>query len=119
MANFGGIGGISECIPFEAWSRDLFAQALNRALGDRMRDPIHGNVVCAQVWSALANVDWTHKNGDTAGYSFRAAGDLIASIRGEGMYMDWYCSGPYATVAGYIDEAMAAEGWRSDEDEGP
>lgn len=115
MANFGGLGGIPECVPFDAWKGDLFAQALNRALGEQMRCPIYGDIVCAQVWSALANVDWKHEHGDTASYSFRAAGDLIASIKGAGMYMDWYCSGPSATVAGYIEDAMLAEGWTVDE----
>ena len=116
MADFGGLGGIPKNVPFDKWNDDLFAQALNRALGDQMRCPIYGEIVCAQVWSALANMDWRHENGDTAGYSFRAAGDLIASIKGEGIYMDWYCSGPYAMVAGYIEDAMAKEGWRPEED---
>lgn len=43
--------------------------------------------------------------------SFRAAGDLIAAILGRGDYMDWYCSGQYATVSERIDSAMSAEGW--------
>lgn len=106
--HFGGLGGSFELIPLEDWREDLFVQAVNRALGDKIRTE---DTAAVCMWSALANVDWKHENGDTASYSFRAAGDLIASIRGKGMYMDWYCSGPYATVSDEIAEAMAKEGW--------
>ena len=88
---------------------DLFEEAVDRALGEQMRAD---ESLCREMWSALANVDWTHENGDTAGYSFRAAGDLIAAIIGRGDYMDWYCSGPYATVSERIERAMSAEGWK-------
>jgi hypothetical protein len=106
MSDFGGLGGYAGGISLEDCSGDLFVAALNRACGEQIR-----NGSGAEVWSALANVDWKHENGDTAGYSFRAAGDLIAAIKGSGDYMDWYCSGPYATVADWIEEAMAKEGW--------
>ena len=106
MAEFGGLGGSSELLPLD--EQDLFALAVDRALGDRIRAD---DEVAKAMWSALANVDWKHANGDTAGYSFRAAGDLIASIRRSGNYMDWYCSGPYSTVSEVIADAMGTEGW--------
>lgn len=37
------------------------------------------------IWPILKDEDWT--------CSWRYAGGLIAEIRGEGDYMDWYCSG--------------------------
>lgn len=111
MADFGGLGGSWETVAFVEYKDDLFAQAVNRALGARIRaDKLAGEA----MWSALANVDWKHENGDMASYSFRAAGDLIASIRAEGMYMDWYCCGPYSTVSEEIAQAMAKEGWTYD-----
>lgn len=67
---------------------------------------------CALLWSALANVVWKNpKHGQDIGYSFRAAGDLIAAIRGEGTYTDWYCSGPAGVVSSEIAEALAPLGW--------
>lgn len=106
MTDFGGLGGIEGGRPFNP--TDLFEATVERVLGPAMRqDPS----LAKEMWSALANVDWTHVNGDTAGYSFRAAGDLVAAIMGQGDYMDWYCCGPLAFVSDRIADALEAEGW--------
>jgi hypothetical protein len=67
-----------------------------------------------ELWSAMANVDWYHKDDPDKfdrGYSFRAAGSLIASMLDSGCYLDWYCSGPISSVSEYIAEKMASKGW--------
>lgn len=106
MTTFGGLGGISDGRPLN--DQDDFEMAVFRSLGPTMKsDP----ELCAEMWSALANVEWTTYNGDSAAYSFRAAGDLIAAVIGRGDYMDWYCSGPDGRVSERVANALATEGW--------
>jgi hypothetical protein len=118
VSDFGGCGGI--------WGGrepnldDLFEAAVDRAMGEYLRaegmGPGWGNggkmMLGQRLWGSLANVDWVHQNGDTASYSFRAAGDLIAALVGKGDYLDWYCSAPDGVVDAGVAEALAGEGWR-------
>ena len=85
-----------------------FEAAVQRQLGDKIRADIAIGVL---LWCALANVDWTHPIHGDIGYSFRAAGDLIAALRREGDYIDWYCCGEYGHVHDVISAAMEREGW--------
>lgn len=85
--------------------------AFEAALGDRIRSD---DDFAGAVWCALANVAWTSPNGKAWGYTFRAAGDLVAAIRGDRghmPYMRWYCWGEDGVVSAAIAEAMAALGW--------
>ncbi len=119
MTDFGGIGGVIHGRALDP--SDLFEAAVNRAMGDRLRSEAGkptgwGETVLLgqRLWGSLANVGWRHENGDTAGYSFRAAGDLIAAVTGQGDYMDWYCSFNYGEADTEVAELLAAEGWRPD-----
>jgi len=72
-----------------------------------------------ELWSAMANVSWIHKDDPEQSYcrrSFRGAGALLAVMEGKDKYTKWYCSGPYETVSGFIAKAMASKGWRYEKD---
>lgn len=90
-----------------------------RDLADAVKPFIMDDDFAKQVWGALANVDWYHMR-DKKEYScsFRYAGGLIAEIRGEGNYMDWYCSAPDGVVSDKIHRLMKKRGWSHDESRG-
>ena len=88
-----------------------FEKDLEKTFNERMKAD---DSFCVQIWSALANKLWKHESmDDDEEYSctFRYAGGLIADILGRGGYMDWYCSGPYATVSDEIESGMKDIGW--------
>lgn len=87
---------------------DPFEATLNRLFGERIRASIEDS---ADLWRAIANVRWTHVNGDAVDHTLRAAGDVVASIYGSGDYMDWYPSGDAGRVADWITAGLAKEGW--------
>lgn len=118
MADFGGLGGIRGGRALDPG--DLFEAAVARVMGERLRSEgiergagfFGGKSLAARLWGSLANAEWQHENGDTASYSFRAAGDLIAAVIGNGDYLDWYCSQEYALNDPEVCELLAREGWR-------
>jgi hypothetical protein len=56
-------------------------------------------VYAQNLYAALCNNDfqkqdvWTILKDQTWGASWRSAGGIVADMRGEGDYIDWYCSG--------------------------
>ena len=93
----------------------LFEEVIAGHFGERMKTD---DDLCSRIWSSLANVDWYYVKGEkkfSVGYSFRAAGGLIARIRELGDYMDWYCSGPYSTVDDEFRRLMKKNGFIADE----
>ena len=64
------------------------------------------------LYAALCNTEWRHRAaGERWSCSWRSAGGVVAHVRGEGDYLDWYCSGG----EGLVDEGVLAEikalGW--------
>lgn len=86
-------------VPFEELVYSLFKEKV-------VADPYFGK----HLWSALTNTVWSNGRNSVA-YSFRAAGDLLAILAGEGTYLDWYCSMPSGIVASEIAIPLALRGW--------
>jgi hypothetical protein len=75
---------------------------------------VRGSVVYAQnLYAAFCNNEFqkidviTVLRDQTWSCSWRSAGGIIAEIRGEGDYMDWYCSG----IMSYSEEVGSKEGY--------
>lgn len=87
--------------------RRFFHQSIAHLFGEQMKT---SDELCQQMWGSMANVSWYH-NQHIVDHSFRGAGRLIATIRGEGDYLDWYMSAPSGQVTQQISEKMATLGW--------
>ena len=79
--------------------------------------------MCNRSWQEHAV--WPLLQGETWSCSWRYAGGIVARLRGEGGYMDWYCSGirdaedharegtvTEGVVTPEIEKDLAALGWR-------
>ena len=55
------------------------------------------------LWSILKERKWS--------CSWRYAGGIIAHMRQEGDYIDWYCTGDEGIVTGEIKEDFKQLGW--------
>lgn len=68
------------------------------------------------VYAALCNVTWIKNEiipvlrDEEWGCSWRYAGGIIAHLRGEGDYVDWYCSGiGPSDESGFVSEGTVTE----------
>jgi hypothetical protein len=64
-----------------------------------------------EVWPRLKDEYWS--------CSWRAAGGIIADLRGQGDYIDWYCSGIWFvgdtnSYQGYVSESTVTDEIRED-----
>lgn len=85
--------------------RDLMMSA-------RVRVLVRSDLFATLLYAALCNATWRHTATDTSwSCSWRHAGGVVAGLRGEGDYLDWYCS----MGEGLVDEQVLAEiralGW--------
>jgi hypothetical protein len=65
-----------------------------------LRHKVCASEVYAQhLYAAMCNQDWQHQDVWTVltdeiwHVSWRGAGRVVAELRGQGDYLDWYCSG--------------------------
>jgi hypothetical protein len=70
------------------------------------------------LYAAMCNNDfqkmepWVILTGDTWGRSWRGAGGVVADLRNEGDYLNWYCSGIMnegSYIEGYVQEGVVTE----------
>lgn len=92
--------------PVPSLERDLIASSRIARL---CRSPLMAQL----FYAALSRTEWVHHATGTRWWTGgRSAGDLVALIRDEGSYLDWYCGGG----EGEVDERVLAEiealGWR-------
>ena len=113
------------CRRYESLDRDL-RQDIWRS--DEILNKIRTRKDYAQnVYAAMCNMRWQPADifpilrDEYWSCSWRSAGGLVAEFRGQGDYMDWYCSG-IATVddegnlmQDFIDKNYAPEGTVTDE----
>jgi hypothetical protein len=89
-------------------------------LSPRIRDLVRGDMFATLLYNALCNTVWRHVATGTLWHcSWRHAANVVAMLRCEGDYMDWYCS----MGEGLVDEQVLAEltalGWELAEAELP
>jgi len=55
---------------------------------------------------------WPVLRGDTWSCTWRSAGSIVAELRGEGDYMDWYLTGNEGVIADIIAADLEKLGWQ-------
>lgn len=86
-------------------------------------DKVKSNKTYAQnLYAAMCNQDWQRNDvwpllkGETWSCSWRYAGGIVADMREEGDYIDWYCSGIQGEPdADWVDLGHVPEGTVTDE----
>ena len=83
---------------------ETYAQNLYAAMCNNVFQP-------NEVWPRLRDEYWS--------CSWRSAGGIVADLRGQGDYIDWYCSGIFGagetdSFQGYVSESTVTDEIRQD-----
>ena len=95
----------AQAAPSPDLERDLGASARIRAL-------VRSDLFATLLYAALCNTRWRHvATGTPWSCSWRHAGGIVATVRGEGNYLDWYCSQGEGLVDEQVLTEIQALGW--------
>lgn len=98
------------------WQKNSLEYELRTS--DYFCERVKDNDYAKKLYAALCNTDWVRINcgpitkDDTWGCSWRYAGGIIADMREEGDYIDWYCSGDEGVIDPEIEEDLLRIGWK-------
>jgi hypothetical protein len=86
--------------------------ARDLGMSPRIRDLVRSELFATVLYSALCNTTWLHKATGTPWHcSWRSAGGIVADLRCEGDYLDWYCSMGEGLVDEQVLDEIGALGW--------
>ena len=86
---------------------------------------VKDNAYAHKLYAAITNTAWQPDDvidilkDATWSASWRAAGSIVADLRGEGDYLDWYCSGNEGYVHEDIRQDFKRLGWVCVEEDAP
>jgi hypothetical protein len=90
---------------------------LELAQADWILQRVKTDAVYAQnLYAAMCNNDWQKNTtwpvlcGDIWHVSWRGAGRIVSELRGQGNYLDWYCTGISPTYSAELEAGHVAEG---------
>lgn len=90
------------------------------AMSARIRALVRSDLFATLLYAALCNTTWRHTaTGTPWSCSWRSAGGVVAGLRGEGDYLDWYCSMGEWLVDEQVLAEIQALGWELVEAEPP
>jgi len=78
---------------------------------DWIVEKIKNSKIYAQhIYAALCENEWYCDDGSgTWSVQWRDAGRIVSDVRGEGSYLDWYCSGVIWDSEGSVREGAVTE----------
>lgn len=88
----------------------------NLELSILLNEKVHKKIIkddsyARDFYAALCNNELFYNGELTDGYTFREAAALIAYVRKNGNYIDWYCSGNEGKVTDEVREDLLDMGY--------
>lgn len=78
---------------------------------------LYDETYAEDLYRALCNMQWRKRElmpllrNELWSVSWRTAGSIVADLRNEGDYLDWYCSGREGMVSEEIRQDLFDLGW--------
>ena len=80
---------------------------------------VRNETYAQNLYAALCNMQWQKLHlwailkGDLWSCSWRSAGSIVADLRNEGDYMNWYCSGRGGLAGDWNKDSESFEDWQA------